>query len=429
MNGRSEGDEVPSGYTGSMAIESPERQERSDLLNQLRIERDGHPALSRARLFVIVAAVLGVVAVGAWYALSHWAVPRVQTAVAREAGPSAGPASVLDATGYVTARRQATVSAKITGKVAEVRIEEGQRVREGEVLARLEDTDARAQLALAQAQQTAARAQLAELRAQLAQAERDYVRQVELARRQLVSEQSLDAALAQRDTLRARLGTAGEQVVVARESARLAQVQLDSTVIRAPFDGVIVAKAAQPGEIVSPMSAGGFTRTGIGTIVDMGSLEIQVEVNEAFINRVTPGQPVEATLNAYPEWKIPASVIAIIPAADRSKATVKVRIAVQTSDPRVVPDMGVRVAFLGAPSSSVPAGGVLVPAESVRGEGGAAEVFVYADGKVERRPVALGRAIGGQRQVLGGLRAGERVVVAPAASLAHGSRVKLADPR
>src|SRR5712691_3218973 len=362
-----------------MAIDSRERRERSDLLSQLRIQRDGQPARSRFRLLVAIAVVLIVAAGGLWYALGRVAVSTVRTAVARDAAP-AGPASVLDATGYVTARRQATVSAKITGKVTEVLIEEGQSVREGDVLARLEDTDARAQLSLARAQLAAARAQLAELRAQLAQAERDYVRQQELARRQLVSEQSLDAALAQRDMVRARLGAATEQVTVAEQSTRVAQVQLDNTVIRAPFSGVIVAKAAQPGEIISPISAGGgFTRTGIGTIVDMDSLEIQVEVNEAFINRVTPAQPVEATLNAYPDWKIPASVIAIIPSADRSKATVKVRIAVQSKDPRIVPDMGVRVGFLSVEptTAAAPAGAVLVPAETVRGEGAAAVAFVY----------------------------------------------------
>jgi RND family efflux transporter MFP subunit len=414
-----------------VAIESRERTERSELLSQLRIDRDGGPARSRARLLVAIVVLLLIVAGGAlWFIVGRVSGPTVRTAVARDAGRSGGAASVLDATGYVTARRQATVSAKITGKVTEVLIEEGMRVNEGDVLARLEDTEARAQLALAEAQLTAARSQLGEIRAQLAQAERDYARQQELASRQLVSAQSLDAALAQRDMTRARLGAATEQVSVAQESVRLARVQLDNTVVRAPFSGVVVTKAAQPGEIISPMSAGGgFTRTGIGTIVDMDSLEIEVEVNEAFINRVAPAQPVEATLNAYPDWKIPASVIAIIPAADRSKATVRVRIAIERKDPRIVPDMGVRVGFLSAKPAREPApvGGVLVPADAVRGDGAAAAVFVYAEGKVERRAVTLGPALGGNRHVLTGVRDGERVVVSPPASLDDGDRVTVAE--
>jgi RND family efflux transporter MFP subunit len=338
--------------------------------------------------------------------------------------------SILDASGYVTARRQATVSAKITGKVAEVLIEEGMRVKEGDVLARLDDTEAKAQLALAKAQLTAARSQVAELRAQFVQAERDYVRQQGLADRQFTSAQALEAARTQRDMLRARLASIEEQIRVAQESVGVAQVQLDNTVVRAPFSGVVVAKAAQPGEMISPISAGGgFTRTGIGTIVDMDSLEIQVDVNEAFINRVTPGQPVEAMLNAYPAWKIPGEVIAIIPTADRSKATVKVRIAIKQRDPRIVPDMGVRVAFLDQqPVRPVPlTSGVLVPTEAVRADGTAGVVFVYANGKAERRRVTLGETISGYRQVLSGLRDGERVVLSPPETLQDGRAVKLTD--
>jgi RND family efflux transporter MFP subunit len=357
----------------------------------------------------------------------------VQTAVARAASQGGGAGSVLDASGYVTARRQATVSAKITGKVTEVLIEEGQRVREGAVLARLDDTEAQAQLGLTRAQLVAARSQLAEVRAQLVQAEQDYARQRELADRKLIAPQALDAALAQRDMLRARLAATEEQVKVATESQAVAQVQLDNTVIRAPFGGVVIAKSAQPGEMISPISAGGgFTRTGIGTIVDMDSLEIQVDVNESYINRVTPGQPVEATLNAYPDWKIPGDVIAIIPTADRSKATVKVRIAIKAKDARIVPDMGARVGFLdGKPAAGAPppAPSVLVPADSVRTEGDAAVVFVYANGKVERRSVTLGPDVSGQRRVLSGLRDGERVVLAPPPALADGQAVKTAEPR
>jgi RND family efflux transporter MFP subunit len=407
--------------------------ERRDLLDQLRIDRDDRPRRSRGRWLALALGLVLVVGGLAWFGLARSAPPSVRTAVARAAprGPASG--SVLDASGYVTARRQATVSAKITGKVTEVLIEEGMRVQEGAVLARLDDTEAKAQLGLARAQLTAARSQQAEIRAQLEQAERDHERQAELFRRQLVAAQALDAAVAQRDMLRAKLAATAEQIRVAEESVSVAQVQLDNTVIRAPFSGVVIAKAAQPGEMISPISAGGgFTRTGIGTIVDMDSLEIQVDVNESYIGRVTPEQPVEATLNAYPDWKIPGAVIAIIPTADRSKATVKVRIAIKQKDQRIVPDMGVRVAFLSPPSGggaapAEPPAAVMVPVEAVRAEGERGVVFVFAGDRVERRSVTLGPPAGRQRPVLGGLKDGERVVLSPPESLKDGDPVKLAD--
>jgi RND family efflux transporter MFP subunit len=408
--------------------DTPRDADRAELLRQLRIDRTGgRVRRRRGRWLALSAAALLVLGALGWFALARARPPVVETAVAVAAAEVPGAASVLDASGYVTARRQATVSAKITGKVTEVRIEEGMRVEEGAVLARLDDTEARAQLSLARAQLTAARSQLAEIRAQLEQAERDFVRQSQLAAQELIAAQALDAARAHRDTLRARLASAGEQVKVAQEAVEVAEVQLANTVIRAPFAGVVVAKAAQPGEMISPISAGGgFTRTGIGTIVDMDSLEIQVDVNEAYINRVTPGQPVEAMLNAYPEWRIPGEVIAIIPTADRSKATVKVRIAIKARDPRIVPDMGVRVSFLSAqPDASAPAG-VVVPAAAVQAEGAAGAVFVHAGDRVERRSVTLGPDVGGQRHVLSGLRAGERVVLSPPPSLGDGDRVRLA---
>src|SRR5262245_54268121 len=319
----------------------------AELLRELRIDRDGRPPRRGRRRGLLALAALVALLGAAWLLWPRLSAPVVRTALAREPAPAGAAGSVLDASGYVTARRQATVSAKITGKVTEVLIEEGMRVDEGAVLARLDDTEARAQLALARAQLAAARSQEGEIRAMLQQAERDFTRQQELLARNLVSEQSMDAARAQRDMLRARLTNNQEQIRVANESVAVAQVQLDNTVIRAPFAGIVVAKAAQPGEMISPISAGGgFTRTGIGTIVDMDSLEIQVDVNESYINRVAAEQPVEATLNAYPDWKIPGSVIAIIPTADRSKATVKVRIAIKTKDTRVGPDTGARVACL-----------------------------------------------------------------------------------
>jgi RND family efflux transporter MFP subunit len=403
--------------------------DKSDLLNQLRIDRSAAAAApSSSRTPLVLGGVLAVLllAGGAvWLSGRHDAVV-VETQVARAIAGAPASASVLDATGYVTARRQATVSAKVTGRVRTVLIEEGMRVGEGQVLATLDDTDEQAARALSAARLDAARSQLAEIRANLANAEREAKRQDDLVARRLASAQAADAARTAAAALRARLASAERDVVVAERALAIADLDLENTIVRAPFAGVVTVKAAQPGEIISPLSAGGgFTRTGIGTIVDMDSLEIQVDVNENFINRVVPGQPVEATLNAYPDWKIPAEVIAIIPTADRSKATVKVRIAIKEKDARILPDMGVRTAFLeerkpdAAPAE--PPKGVFVPRAALRREGGVDVAYVLSGGKLARRTVVLGGLTAGDaRQVLEGVAAGERVVIAPADGLADG---------
>jgi RND family efflux transporter MFP subunit len=282
---------------------------------------------------------------------------------------------------------------------------------------------------LRRAQVAAARAQLDETKAASANATREYQRQHDLAARQLTSVSALDAARTQDEALRARVSSQMSAVRVAQESLQAAQVQLDNTIVRAPFAGVVTVKAAQPGEMISPISAGGGSiRTGIGTIVDMDSLEIQVDVSESYINRVQPGQQVEAVLNAYPDWRIPASVIAIVPTADRSKATVKVRIALGQKDARIVPEMGVRVAFLESKTAggSQPAAprGVLVPASAIRQEDGKDVVFLARDGQAERRAVSLGGTLGDSRQVQAGVSAGDAVVAEPPAGLKDGDAVR-----
>jgi RND family efflux transporter MFP subunit len=337
---------------------------------------------------------------------------------------------VLDATGYVVARRMATVSAKITGKVREVRIEEGQHVDAGQVMATLDPIDADAQRDLAASQLGAARSQINGVAAQLREAEANASRLSNLVKQQHVSRAQYDQAGSQRDALRAQLATAQRNAGVAADQLRIAENGVDNTVVRAPFAGVVVAKAAQPGEIVSPLSAGGgFTRTGIGTVVDMDSLEVEVDVGEAFIGRVQPKMPVEAVLNAYPDWKIPGEVIAIIPTADRGKATVKVRIALNVRDPRIVPDMGVRVSFLEkAQPQARRKPGVLVPADAIVERDGAQVAFVVTGlqdntGRAQRRTVQVGRTLGDDREVLAGVSGGETVVVSPPDALADGQRV------
>jgi len=395
-----------------------------DKLEQLRIERepDTVPAAGRRWLWpAIVIVALGGVA--AQYFLKPAAAIPVRTALAREVNSAA--ATVLNASGYVTARRQATVSSKFTGKVAEVLIEEGMKVEEGQVLARLDDSNIAAGLRLAEAQQQSAKAAQKSTEALLTEARRNLKRMQELVARKLVSAADLDHARAQADSLAAQLEQQRADVEVAARSVDVSRQQMEDTVIRAPFAGIIVAKNAQPGEMISPISAGGgFTRTGIGTIVDMSSLEIEIDVNEAYINRVTEGQKVVATLDAYPDWQIPCHVIAIIPTADRQKATVTVRVGFDRLDPRILPDMGVKVAFREDSGTAASTSGVLVQRTAVRRTDGLDYVLVVNDGRVERRAVKLGSSVGADARVVAGLTAGERVVLEGPENLAEGDLVK-----
>ena len=404
---------------------------KSELLKQLRIDRQDPQANPRKPLKLALIGLVVLSVIGTLYWLfAGGKTYTVQTAIAQSLASAPANTAVLEATGYVTARRQATVSSKVTGRVAEVLIEEGQSVKDGQVLARLDATDANAQLALAQAQLSVAKAQLADLQLLLAQAERDATRQLDLVARKLVSQQTADDAKTLVASRRSRLNAQKQEVKVAERNVEVAQVNVDNTVIRAPFAGVITVKAAQPGEIVSPISAGGgFTRTGIGTIVDMDSLEIEVEVNESYIGRVQAEQPVMSTLNAYPSWKIPGKVIAIIPAADRSKATVKVRISIESQgDSRIVPDMGVRVAFLenpGTDSGKQAIPGVLIPANAIRSQGDNNVVYVVNNDHAHVKQVTLGQTYADLRQVLSGLQANERVIIQPPVELRDGDRVQL----
>ena len=404
----------------------------ADLLKELRIDRSALPPPSSRRgwwiALAVVAAVL-VLALAGWALFRRDSAPIVATAQVVAIG-NGGGASVLDATGYVVARRMATVSSKITGKVREVLIEEGQSVTAGQVMATLDPIDATAQRDLAASQVGAARSQAGSVQAQLREAEANAARLGTLVKQQLVSRSQYDQAIAQRDSLRAQLTTAQRNTQVAGNQLRIAEHGVDNTIVRAPFAGVVIAKAAQPGEIISPLSAGGgFTRTGIGTIVDMDSLEVEVDVGEAFIGRVQPKMPVEATLNAYPDWKIPAEVIAIIPTADRGKATVKVRVALKVRDARIVPDMGVRVSFLEQAqraNATATKPGVLAPAAAIVQRDGDDVAFVLNQRNVQRRTLKLGRTLGDDREVLDGLAGGDTVVLDPPDELADGTRVRVA---
>jgi HlyD family secretion protein len=399
--------------------------EIKDKLAGLRINRPEESG-GRGRVWIPVVAVLLVLVVAAAWWSTRSGAAEVRTAVAREVRVGERQ-TVLNASGYVTARRRATVSSKVTGKVVEVLIEEGMEVAEGQVLARLDDVNAVAAARLSEAQLQAARAELQETRVRLAEAKLDLARTTDLVANEVASRRDLDGAQAEVDSLAARLEGQRVAVEVAERAVDVAQQMLRDLVIRAPFAGIVVAKNAQPGEMISPMSAGGsFTRTGIGTIVDMDSLEIEVDVNEAYINRVAPEQRVTATIDAYPDWKIPCRVIAVIPTADRDTATVRVRIGFDQLDPRILPDMGIKVAFQGSEMESPGAStAVVVPRRAVRNDGNTDVVFVVQSGIVERRAIKVGDTAGEETYILSGLVGGERVVLDGPADLEDGDEIRV----
>jgi RND family efflux transporter MFP subunit len=400
-------------------------------LDSLKIERTAEPVSTGSSSVYkwIIGAVLLLAVIAGAYALLRDNAIEVQTANAVSVGGSGGGGSaVLNASGYVVARRQATVSAKTTGRIAEVLIEEGMAVKQGQVLARLDDTTSRPLYSLAERQLESARKNLQEVEVRVAEASRNLQRTEKLRAEKLISESQLDTAQSELAALNARLEALRSEVKVSEGSVRVRAQELDDLIVRAPFDGVVVSKDAQPGEIISPMSAGGgFTRTGIATIVDMDSREIEVDVNEAFINRVKPDQKTEAVLDAYPDWTIPSHVINIVPTADRQKATVRVRIAFDVLEPRILPDMGVKVSFLDddkPDTSAAPRAKVRIPASSVFKDGDSSYVWRVRDERVERVAVSIGSARDGQVDVLSGINAGEVVVAQPVDGLADGAPVK-----
>ena len=377
--------------------------EKKDLLNDLKIDRseDNEPGSSFIKRsgFVLVSIIILFLVLTQLGFLSQDEIIEVNAYKAKSANQSNNStSSVLDASGYVTARMQATVSSKITGKVLEVYIEEGMFVEKDQILAQLDDSTVQAELKFAETQ--------------LQEARRVFNRTLELRKDNLASQASLDAAESQLDGLKARLDIS-KQIV-------------SDMKIRAPFSGVVINKAAQPGEMISPVSAGGgFTRTGIGTIVDMDSLEVEVDVNESYINRVQPGQPAITNLNAYPEWDINSEVIAIIPTADRNKATVKVRIGLLEKDQRVLPDMGAKVSFLKEQpnTKSVVLKGVIVPSTSVIKEGASSFVFLIKNGIIVKTKVQVESTSANYARIINGIKNGDSVVINSNNGLQDGQEV------
>jgi RND family efflux transporter MFP subunit len=398
-------------------------------LSDLKIEQQARSGDGGGRRMMLIgAAVLVTVAVITILLVGRSSVITVEVATARPA-PTDGAATVLNASGYVEPRRKATVAAKITGRVIEVLVDEGMAVEKGQILARLDDSDARRRYEATKADRDVARAAIAELEVNHADAERTLRRTTELRAQGVASVQDLDSATASVDAVEAKLNLARTSLDAAEARLAVAAQDLENYTIRAPFAGIAVSKDAQPGEMVSPVSAGGgFTRTGISTIVDMESLEIEVDVNESHIAKVHPGQPADAVLDAYPEWRIPATVRTIIPTADRQKATVKVRLTFDELDPRILPDMGVKVAFreiVDEEQSSSPPAQSLVPQHAVRNDGGQPVVFVIEDEIVDRRTVSVGRSIGTDVEIMAGVIPGDRVVVSDLEGLSDGQKVRV----
>jgi RND family efflux transporter MFP subunit len=396
-------------------------------LDALRIEREpDRTGVARWIVWTGLLILLAALGFAGW----RWATRErpVEVQVATVSVRAAGTqAAVLNASGYVTARRRATVSSKITGKVVEVDVEEGKNVVQGQVLARLDDSTPKAALALAEAQAEAARRGLRENEVRLDQARLAERRAAQLLQDRIVSQSQLDQAKADADSIDAHIAALKEQIRVAERQIEVQQTDLTNYVIRAPFSGVAISKDAQPGEMVSPVSAGGgFTRTGICTIVDMHSLEIEVDVNESYISRVKPGQDVDAVLDAYPDWHIPAHVITLVPTADRQKATVLVRLGFKQLDPRILPDMAIKVTFLREAGDTAAAAAqptALVPRPAIKTLGADNFAFVVRGDLVERRAVRLGGTDGDRVEVLAGLQSGDRVVLSPPPTLADGSKV------
>ena len=404
----------------------------SETLGSLRIDRSVQPSGGSGRtilIWVVAISVVAGAAVGLWMWLGG-KTTEITTVVAEEesSGPSLG-SSVLNASGYVVARRLSTVASKVTGRVLEIYVEEGMTVEKDQVVASLDPVNTQTMLTMAERELDASRRNLAEIEVRLAEAQRNLDRNETLIKQQLVSQTALDTSRAEVNALAARLEASRAQVKVAESGLAMRRNDFNDLQVRAPFKGVILSKDAQPGEMISPLSAGGgFTRTGIATIVDMDSREIEVDVNESYINRVKPNQRVEARLDAYPDEPLAAHVINIVPTADRTRATVRVRIAFDKLEPRILPDMGIKVRFLDEkPAEAVASAGprVRVPSTAVQRIGGETYVWVVSAGRVERRAITIGAENDGQAEVLAGVKAGDELVAPVVEGLEDGGKVKL----
>jgi RND family efflux transporter MFP subunit len=400
-------------------------------LSSLRIHDSHRSGSGVGKKLGYASAVLGLIVILGAIALAfrnQTPTVEVVTALKPEAG---GRSAILNASGYVTPRRRATIAAKITGRVTGVFFDEGTHVKAGQLLATLDDSDVKKALDSAKADRDSSQAAIADFQVQLKFSQIELRRAEQLQQAGVQTQEQLDTASTNVDSLKAKINLAKQQVQGSEMRIREAQQAVDNCTITAPYDGIVVSKDAQVGEMVSPISAGGgFTRTGIATIVDMNSNEIEVDVNESFIARVKDHQKVTAILDAYPDWEIPSHVRTVIPTADRQKATVKVRISFDKLDPRILPDMGIKVTFLSdepvkKADANAPVVAALLPNEALHDDGGKKIVFLVKNEKLERRAVAVGSTQGSQTEIMSGIAAGDAVVVKGPANMQDGLAVQI----
>jgi len=387
-------------------------------LSRLRIDRSEIERSTPGRgvlILVLGAAVVALfIAIVAWTRLAPGGV-EVQVAIASTTGGGAVTGAGISASGYVVARTKASVSAKVPGRLAYLGVSEGSVVRRGDVIARLENDDYRAAV-------SAAEARVRQLTVERDQASRDVERATRLHAERVLSDAELE-------NQSARLRSLAAQVDAARAELEVARASFENTIVVAPFDGTVLRKDAEVGEFVAPSTAGGgLTRTAIVTMADLRTLEVEVDVNEAYIAQVKNGQPCLITLDAYPDTSFAGRVRQVVPTADRQKATVQVKVAILDRDPRILPEMGAKVAFVrpeeGAAQDAAPRR-VLVPASAIVRDADGARVWMVVDGRATATRVETGSPRGNQVEIRTGLTGGERVILTPPDGIKDGARVRV----
>jgi len=406
-------------------------------LSKLRIDRSAPPepvrSALRRNLFLFCGAI--VVVAATLMGLRSRAVPVVQVATASSSGAGGGVsqagATSVTANGYVVARTKASVSAKAAGRLAFLGVSEGSHVNRGDVIARLDNADYQASVAQAEANLATADASVIEATAERDQSVRDAnrIREIRTRNPNLMSQQDLETATSRAAQSEARFAAAGARKRSAQAALRLAQASNENTIIRAPFTGTVLRKDAEVGEVVAPSVGGGLTRGAVVTMADLSTLEVEVDVNEAYIGRIASGRPARITLDAYPDTTFRGSVRQVVPTADRQRATVQVKVTIDDHDPRILPEMGAKVDFLEPAQATAAVGApaktsVRVPVAAVKGDGAASFVWLVREGKLTKRPVTTGPASGGFLEIRSGLSGGEQLLVGGVETPAEGMRVK-----